>query len=107
MRGILVLCVALAGCTEAEAQPEPRADPDCYKTEQLRGCCDAGASCTWFAPAGASCTDAFTSFCGSGLAWCSSSVCRTFCAVTEYPRCSTGLVEHHERDAGADICVCI
>lgn len=111
-----MLVAVLAGCVDAEAQVSTVTADNldfCHDREQLRGCCDAGGSCTWFAPVEASCTSAFTSFCASGLAWCSDSVCRPFCAVASFPRCGAGLVEHHEAVPGAkpgepaNVCVCV
>lgn len=110
MRGLLI-AVVLAGCVDAELEvstviADDREVGAACRLDALLGCRDAGDACTWCAPVGASCSDAFTPFCASGLAWCSESVCRPFCAVTSFPRCGAGLVERHEKDGPRDVCVC-
>lgn len=105
------MMVLVSACASEAGQVDESESFTCSpKDDELVGCCGAGTACTWSAPVGASCTDAFTSFCGHGAGWCEDSVCRSFCSPVDLPRCADGLAERHGPIAelgDADQCLCV
>jgi len=104
--------VLVGACTsDVRVDPAASSAKDCRsEDDEILGCCRAGDACTFAAPVGGSCTDAFTSFCAHGLGWCEDTTCRAFCNPVATPRCDDGLVEQHGpiADLGdADQCLCV
>lgn len=102
------ILVLVGACASAAGQTDETSSSACNPREdELLGCCAAGNACTWAAPIGERCTDAFTSFCDHGLGWCDGGVCRDFCSPVELPRCQTGAERFVTLDAEHDVSVCL